>query len=332
MKKLLITGGAGFLGTNLAIALSNVYNVILVDNFSRTGSRSNEKILDSIGLKVNNIDICNKAQFHEYLFKESYIDCFIHLAAQVSLVESYKEPEYDFYINAIGTINLLEFIRLHSSNSKGIFLSSNKIYGNLHQVKYTELGLRYDLDSSKKDFDESLPLRPKGGYSISKSILDMYVRDYGNRFGLQTVSLRQSAVYGPNQNASSDQGWVSFLIDQLIAHKTIALRGNGKQVRDILFIDDFVELIKILIKIDFVPGEFYNVGGGKNFSLSILELFNIFREFTSYSPSYVTSEMDRDDQKYFVSDNSKISSFTHWSPKINPKFGIEKLIKEKIIL
>jgi CDP-paratose 2-epimerase len=172
-----------------------------------------------------------------------------------------------------------------------------------------------------------LPILPIGGYSISKSISDAYVAEYGKRYAMPVISLRQSAVYGPNQNSRSDQGWVSYFIERLKNNEKVFLRGQGKQVRDVLYVDDFSLLIKKLLVSNLQNGEVYNVGGGVNFSLSILELFEIFTDLTGKTLDFEIGNMAEEDQKYFVSDNSKISKFANWSPSIDPRKGVQKLLK-----
>ena len=251
----------------------------------------------------------------------------MHLAAQTSLIESLRNPKHDFDVNALGTLNLLEYLRKFYPDCVGIFLSSNKVYGNLNSLDYEETQTRFSPASIGLSFDESFPICPLGGYSISKAVSDYYVNEYGKRFSMPVVSLRQSAVYGRNQNSRSDQGWVSYFTNEISSRNNVKLRGNGKQVRDILYIDDFVVLIQKILKGNISPGESYNVGGGINFSLSILELFKILEDLTTFKAEYTLGEMSTEDQKYFVSDNSKIHSLTAWTPKIAPQDGIARLLE-----
>jgi len=327
MKKIVITGAAGFIGSNLSIFLKNEFDLVLLDNFSREGSEKNEQLLFEAGLKVEAVDVSNSLELFNFLDRVGNFESIIHLAAQTSLLESLLEPKLDFDTNALGTLNILEFLRTQNIKSRGIFLASNKVYGNLNQYKYIESEKRYSPSSRLFAFDESLPILPIGGYSISKSISDAYVAEYGKRYAMPVISLRQSAVYGPNQNSRSDQGWVSYFIERLKNNEKVFLRGQGKQVRDVLYIDDFSLLIKELLVSNLQNGEVYNVGGGVNFSLSILELFEIFTDLTGKTLDFEIGNMAEEDQKYFVSDNSKISKFANWSPSIDPRKGVQKLLK-----
>lgn len=327
MKKVIITGAAGFIGSNLAFFLRNNFNLILLDNFSRAGSETNRRWLLNEGLDISMVDVSNSVELFKFLDGVGDFESIIHLAAQTSLLESFVNPKLDFDTNALGTLNILEFLRMKSIKCKGIFLSSNKVYGSLNQYNFIETETRYSPSRGLASFDESLPILPIGGYSISKAILDSYVSEYGKRYGMPLISLRQSAVYGPNQNSRSDQGWVSYFVERFKKKEKVFLRGNGKQVRDILYIDDFSLLIYKLLKSDLQYGEVFNVGGGAKFSLSILELFDIFTNLTGETLDFETGVMANEDQKYFVSDNSKISKFVDWAPAVSPISGVKKLLQ-----
>jgi CDP-paratose 2-epimerase len=327
--KVVITGAAGFIGTNLALSLKSEHELFLLDDFSRQGSIKNGRLLSDFNFDIAKIDVSDQPNLNQFLDKVGRFDFIIHLAAQTSLIESFKHPKLDFDTNALGTLNILEFLRNHNSEARGIFLASNKVYGNLSQFNYVETDMRYNVSNGPPDFDESLLISPIGGYSISKSILDSYVTEYGKRYTLPVISLRQSAVYGQNQNARTDQGWVSYFIDQFLNNnEKVKLRGGGKQVRDVLYIEDFCSLIKKLFESEIPHGEAYNVGGGIDFSLSILELFSILKKLTKKSISFESGLMELEDQKYFVSNNSKISNLTNWKPHTTPEEGIEKILTQ----
>jgi CDP-paratose 2-epimerase len=327
MGKLLITGAAGFIGTNCALSLRDDFELILIDNFSRSGSEKNAAMLKDFGLTVLNVDVADRSAVNSTLDKQGDISAILHLAAQTSLLESLKNPIEDFDSNALGTINLLEYFRINNPNCRGIFLSSNKVYGNLNEFDFAQNGKRYVPVGIKPAFGESLPVLPKGGYSISKSISDAYVQEYGKRYSMPVISLRQSAVYGPYQNPRSDQGWVVHFLRELNATNVVQLRGEGLQVRDILFVDDFVELARMILESQPKFGDFFNVGGGVDNSLSILELFELYTDITGTPVSYKTATMDLEDQKYFVSDNQKIREYTGWLPKVSPRDGVSRILK-----
>jgi len=327
MSKLLITGAAGFIGTNCALNLRNDFDLILIDNFSRFGSEKNAAMLKDLGLTVLDIDIADRSALNSVLEKQGELSALLHLAAQTSLLESLKNPIVDFDSNALGTVNLLEYLRVNNPNCRGIFLASNKVYGTLNEFEFIQRGRRFVSDGNKSAFGEDLPILPKGGYSISKSISDSYVQEYGKRYSLPVISLRQSAVYGPYQNPRSDQGWVVHFLRELNAKNVVQLRGEGLQVRDILFVEDFVGLTRRILESPPKFGEFFNIGGGIENSLSILELFDLYTEITGIPVTYKTAKMDLEDQKYFVSDNQKIHDYTGWLPKVSPRDGVSRILE-----
>lgn len=325
MQRLLITGAAGFIGVNLALHMKENTNLVLLDDFSREGSRRNAEILKDHNLQVYDVDIADTQALKRFLDSQGPFSSLVHLAAQTSLLESIKDPKRDFDTNALGTLNILEYLRKLSPDCKGIFMASNKVYGNLRELDYVELETRYEATAFRNGFDESFPIMPEGGYSISKSISDYYVKEYGARFSMPIISLRQSAVYGPNQNPRSDQGWIAFFTEQYLLDSPVVLRGVGKQVRDVLYIDDFVSLIENLLDREPPYGESFNVGGGPDFSLSILELFEILESIGGRPVKFKTGVMALEDQMYFTSNNRKISALTKWSPTISPRAGVLKL-------
>ena len=327
MSRMLITGAAGFIGTNCALGLRDEFELILVDNFSRAGSEKNAAMLKSLGMTVVDLNITDRKLVDSFLSDIGKLDALLHLAAQTSLIESLKDPLLDFDSNALGTINLLENMRIHNPNCRGIFLSSNKVYGNLHDIGFSQRDKRFIPENSISAFSENLPILPQGGYSISKAISDLYVQEYGNRYSMPVISLRQSAVYGLYQNPRSDQGWVVHFLRELSLGNKIFLRGLGLQVRDVLFVQDFVSLVRKIIEAPPRFGDFFNVGGGIDNSLSILELFDLFTDLTSISVNYETALMDIEDQKYFVSNNQKISSYTGWSPSVSPRVGVSYILE-----
>ena len=327
MNRVLITGAAGFIGTNLSLALKDHFDLLLVDDFSRLGSRSNAQLLKSSGLEVFELDVSEYESLISFMGDKQNLAGLINLAAQTSLLESYKNPRLDFTSNALGALNLLEYMRLYQPNCKGIFLSSNKVYGNLRRHDLVELPRRFHLENIFDGFDEQTNLDPIGGYSISKYVSDSYVREYGKRYAMSVISLRQSAVYGPYQNPRTDQGWVSFFTERYIRKEEVTLRGKGKQVRDILHVNDFCSLILKLLEIEIPNGESFNTGGGVKSSLSILELFDFLNGFSEYSMQYKTGVMSDEDQPYFVSDNSKIFQISGWKPAIPPEVGISMLFE-----
>lgn len=329
--KWLITGGLGFIGTNLIeYLIERGECVFSIDDKSRSGVEFNERyLMDNYKFISENFDIANRNNLTQFFYKNTEFDAIIHLAGQVSFMESLKNPYRDFEVNAIGTLNLLEHIRLNSPHTKFIGLSSNKVYGDLSYITYTELLTRYESVQFPSGFDESLVVEPKGPYSNSKSILDLYVQDYVRLYDLSAISFRQSSVYGPHQHPKSDQGWVSYFVREVLSKNQIQLNGRGKQVRDLLHVYDLCDLIyKLIYKDKKVSHSFFNVGGGVENSLSILELFDFLEKELSISPNFKFGEERPFDQKVFISNNSRIKKEIDWIPKIDTTKGLKMLIEE----
>ena len=324
--KILITGGAGFIGSNTAEYFTKrKWKVSIIDNLSRKGSNLNlDRIRDQI-VKFYNIDIKDFDKLNK-LINRLKPKVIIHAAGQVAVTKSIKNPINDFNDNLLGTLNLLEVIRKNNLKTKLIYTSTNKVYGNLENLKLKKNSFRYDFLNKKKGLNEKHNIDFHSPYGCSKGGADQYVNDYSRIFGLDTYVLRQSCIYGINQFGVEDQGWVAWFIISSIMKKKIKIYGDGKQVRDLLFIDDLCSLYyKIANSKKKIKNRIYNVGGGANFSISLIELINFLKKekiFVKYSR---TNWRDGD-QKIFISDNSKVKNDFHWSPKINPKKGIKILI------
>lgn len=325
----LVTGGAGFIGTNTVLNLAESgEEVVILDDLSRPKVSENAVFLkDRTGLKVNKIDISKRKQLTSFLSEEKEFDVIINLAGQVSLLESIENPFRDFEINAVGPLNFLEHIRKNSPETLFINMSSNKVYGALDYVDIVETFSRYEAPNYQNGFSEETKLDFHGPYGCSKGAADQYLNDYRRIYGLRTVSLRQSAVYGPFQKPMSDQGWLAFMIQEVLAGRSIALNGVGKQVRDLLHVDDLIELFRLLSTTSTpLTSSSFNVGGGAMNQISILELFDLLTDQYSLRPTYTFGSMRPGDQKIFVSDNTLISNCLGWKPTINIAEGIESMV------
>lgn len=326
----MITGGAGFIGANATERFINMgWEVITLDNMSRRGSHLNLKRLkETYGNKFKFIkgDITKDARILE---KEiSKCDVVLHLAAQVAVTNSVADPVYDFKTNALGTLNVLEAVR-KSKKKKPILIysSTNKVYGDLTNLKVVEKKLRYHLDRLPDGINEEQPLDFHSPYGCSKGTADQYVRDYSRIYGLQTVVFRQSCIYGKRQFGIEDQGWVAWFVIATLLGKGIKLYGNGKQVRDVLFVDDLVSAyIKAIENIKKTSGQIYNIGGGVSNSISILELFNQLKNQHSIEVKWQYEKIRPGDQKIFISDNKKFTKHTGWKPRIGVEKGLTELI------
>lgn len=335
-KKLLITGGAGFIGSNAAeYFLKKGDRVTLFDNFSRNGSKQNVKWLKSLGGQLSIIE-GDVREANEISKAVIDMDVVLHFAAQVAVTTSVTNPKEDFEINALGTLNVLEGIRTKNPKAVFLFSSTNKVYGEMNEVKVIEDKTRYNYENID-GISESFPLDFHSPYGCSKGAADQYVRDYARIYGIKTVVFRQSCIYGPRQFGVEDQGWVAWFVIALSQGKKITIYGDGKQVRDVLFISDLIRAYDLAIdNISEISGQIYNIGGGKENSISVWYEFapileklferKIIANFSDWRPG---------DQKIYISDITKAKKGLGWKPEVSPKVGIEKLynwVKENKIL
>ena len=331
--KLLITGGCGFLGSNLAAyAIKNNYDLVVFDNLSRLGSVNNLSWLNSQGsFEFIHGDIRNKNDITRVI-KSFLPDAIFHLAGQVAMTTSIENPYMDYEVNVGGSINVLEAVRNYSEESLIFYSSTNKVYGDLEQFQYTENDQRYVCEEFPNGFAEEIGLDFHSPYGCSKGSADQYMLDYARIFGLKTAVFRHSSMYGGRQFASADQGWVGWFCQKGLEQKDslnnqFTISGNGKQVRDVLHSEDMINLyFSSLAKIDKLSGKAFNVGGGMKNSLSLIELFEIIENELDIKMLYKKLPFRESDQKIFVADYSKINILTGWTPKINKIDGIKKMI------
>ncbi|MGK0599167.1 GDP-mannose 4,6-dehydratase [Yokenella regensburgei] len=330
--KLLITGGCGFLGSNLAShAISQGFDVIVFDNLSRIGSVNNLKWLDQSGsFQFVHGDIRNKNDVTRLINKYKPDACF-HLAGQVAMTTSIDNPYMDFEINVGGTVNLLEAIRIFSPNCNIIYSSTNKVYGDLEQFDYIETESRYECSQKPNGFDETVQLDFHSPYGCSKGAADQYMLDYARIFGLNTIVFRHSSMYGGRQFATYDQGWVGWFCQKAKEAKRgielpFTISGNGKQVRDVLHADDMISLyFSALSHAEKIRGNAFNVGGTVANSLSLLELFSLLEDYAETKLNYTQLPVRESDQRVFVADITKISGAIGWAPKISAKNGVQRM-------
>ena len=327
MKTIFITGGAGFIGSSAAEFFAKKrWNVYILDNLSRKGTRINlNRIKDKIK-KFYFQDIKNYKELN-LILRKIKPDVIIHAAGQVAVTKSIVSPREDFNDNILGTLNLLEVIRTNKLKCKLIYTSTNKVYGNLSYIKLRKNKDRYFFKNLKKGINEELNLDFHSPYGCSKGSADQYINDYSRIYNIDGYVLRQSCIYGTNQFGIEDQGWVSWFIIASILKKKFKVYGDGKQVRDILYIDDLNKLYyKIALnKKKLNTDRIFNVGGGYKFSLSLLELFKILKKEYGLKLKYSFQDERKGDQKIFISDNSKVNKIFNWSPKIDPINGIKIL-------
>jgi CDP-paratose 2-epimerase len=329
--KVLITGGAGFIGSNIAARLLAMgHEVIILDNLSRKGSEANLNWLNEQAepghLHFKRADI---RQFKEVksVFRECQrIDAVIHQAAQVAVTSSVFNPREDFEINAIGTFNLLEVTRMQSTPPIFLFASTNKVYGMLEDLSVIERDGRYQFKDLNFGVPEMQPLDFHSPYGCSKGAADQYVRDYARIYKLKTVVFRQSCIYGPRQFGIEDQGWVAWFIIANVLGKPLKIYGDGKQVRDTLYVDDLVDLyVTAIERIDVSNGKVYNIGGGPKYQLSLLKLVSLLKELTGKDVPLSYCDWRPGDQPVYVSDIRKAQAELGWQPTVTTLDGVTRL-------
>ena len=325
-----VTGGAGFIGTNLCQKLILAsHPVVIFDDLSRVGAEKNlrwlcEKYPKQVHFIRGNI-AKDKEKLKEFV---EHSDVIFHLAGQVAVTKSLADPKHDFAVNVHGTFNLLEAIR-HSDKKPGlIYTSTNKVYGDLVDLQVSENRYRFELVNSPLGVTEKQPLDFSSPYGCSKGAADQYVRDYARSYGLSTVVLRQSCIYGPRQFGVEDQGWLAWFVIAAITGQPITIYGNGKQVRDVLFIEDLTELFLALARnIERFSGETFNVGGGPENTISLLEFIEALEDILGKKIPYGFADARVGDQPIYISDIRKVTSMTGWSPKNTVKCGVTGVIQ-----
>jgi CDP-paratose 2-epimerase len=327
---ILITGGCGFVGTNLAHRfLSEGRRVCVFDNLSRPGVERNlEWLQETHGglLTVKIADVRDPLAIRDAVRRASHV---FHLAAQVAVTTSLGDPLNDFDINARGTLNVLEAIRQSIQKPPLFFTSTNKVYGGLEDVALTEDVLRYtpaDAAIARRGISEARPLDFHSPYGCSKGTADQYVIDYARSYGLKTVVFRMSCIYGPHQFGTEDQGWVAHFLIRALNREPITIYGDGKQVRDILYVEDLVEaFVRASENLDRCSGRAFNIGGGAPNTISLRELLGMLRRFDGRDARVDWGEWRTGDQKYYVSDSTRFAEATGWRPSMSAADGIRTL-------
>jgi CDP-paratose 2-epimerase len=333
--KLLITGGCGFLGSNLASdALARGDQLVVFDNLYRNGSRENLTWLQTQGkFTFEHGDIRNQNDITRVIqsFKP---DAIFHLAGQVAMTTSIANPRMDFEVNVMGTQTLLESVRQHAPNATVVYSSTNKVYGDLEQFTYAETDTRYQCVEHPNGISEQTQLSFHSPYGCSKGAADQYMLDYARIFGLKTVVFRHSSMYGGRQFATYDQGWVGWFCQKTIEtakDKNAApftISGTGKQVRDVLHADDMKRLYMAAINhIDSAKGQAFNVGGGIENSLSLLELFAFLEQAANVKLNFTKLPVRESDQRVFVADISKAKELLKWQPEVSAQVGVKRMIE-----
>ncbi len=333
--KYLITGGCGFLGSNIALQLlKDKAQVLVLDNLYRHGSEKNLQWLQGAGEFVFFKEDVRNAEAVAKIVREERPDVIFHLAGQVAMTTSIKDPRLDFEVNTLGTFNVLEAVRQFSPHTIVIYSSTNKVYGDLEWVSYTETATRYVAEAYPNGFPEQLQLDFHSPYGVSKGSADQYMLDYHRIFGIRTAVFRHSSMYGGRQFSSYDQGWIGWFCEQALAQKAgkhsapFTISGNGKQVRDVLHAEDMVSLyLTAAAQIERTQGQAFNIGGGMQNSLSLLELFQLLEKELGVTLQYQRIPPRESDQKVFVADISKVQRTIGWQPRIDKELGLRKMLQ-----
>ncbi|WP_207458448.1 SDR family NAD(P)-dependent oxidoreductase [Azospirillum sp. SYSU D00513] len=326
----LITGGAGFIGCNLAHRLaSEGRRVIILDNLSRAGVEQNLAWLQAThGDRIEAVigDIRDKATVEAAVSRARAV---FHLAAQVAVTTSLVDPVHDFTVNAGGTLTLLEAIRAQKTPPALVFTSTNKVYGKLPGVTFTRVGERYaprDALMAGRGVGENQPLDFASPYGCSKGAADQYVLDYARTYGIPAAVFRMSCIYGPHQFGTEDQGWVAHFLKAALAGEAITLYGDGHQVRDILFVDDLVDALLLAVeRMGSIQGEAFNIGGGIENSVSLVELLERFPSLIGRKADVRFDEWRPGDQPWYVSNTTGFFARTGWRPQVGVEEGLMRL-------
>jgi CDP-paratose 2-epimerase len=314
MARMLITGGAGFAGINAAsYFLDAGWTVTLLDDLSGAGSERNLAFARAaFGARLGFIraDVRDRAALDRAVQGQ---DAILHLAAQVAVTTSIVDPVADFEVNAGGTLNLLEAVRAYAPEAALVYASTNKVYGQLVGVQ--------------RPVDETQALDFHSPYGCSKGAADQYVRDYARIFGLRTLVLRQSCIYGPHQYGTEDQGWLAHFVHSALQRRPITIFGDGRQVRDLLDVRDLCGLYAIALdRIDDCRGQAFNIGGGPSRACSLLDAIESIAQLTGVRAQHAFAEPRPGDQRYYVSDITRVGRVLGWQPTIGVREGLEHLV------
>lgn len=329
-RPVLITGGCGFIGCNLADRLAERGdNVLVLDNLARAGVRENAQWLKSrYGERVS-IVVADVRDPIPVIDAVRGARAVLHLAAQVAVTDSLSDPGADFEINARGTVNVLEAARLHNRAAPVLFASTNKVYGRLiDDTQIGRVGRRYAPtdETLASGVSENAPLDFYSPYGCSKGTADQYVHDYARVFGLQTVVMRMSCIYGPRQFGTEDQGWIAHFLLSAIRGNRLTIYGDGYQVRDALHVSDAVNAwLAALDHIALAAGRVFNLGGGPSNSVSLLELLNHIAQLIGREAEYTLSAWRPGDQPWYITDTRALSRTLGWMPRVSLPEGLRSL-------
>jgi CDP-paratose 2-epimerase len=330
MSRWLITGGAGFIGANTVRALSERgHESVILDNLSRATAPLNVEWLSGVStVELVRADVRERGAVEDTFAAHGPFDVVLHLAGQVAVTTSVADPRTDFEVNAGGSFNVLDATRAYSPEAVFINVSTNKVYGQLESHTIEERETRYVDTTAPEGVPEEMPLDPRSPYGCSKAAADVYTLDYARIYGLHAVSLRQSCIYGPRQFGVEDQGWVAWFAMARRLDKPVTIYGTGKQVRDLLHVDDLVDLyVRIAERPEACVGRAYNVGGGPANTLSLLELIDVLDRWRPTQTQPTFADPRSGDQLVFVADTRRAEAELGWQPTRSIEDGLESLLE-----
>ncbi len=333
MRTVIITGGLGFIGVNTALRfLGRGFKVVVLDNMSRPGTSLNlNSLTEQFGDQIvfEQQDVRNADDVSTVFKAHSKAEAVYHLAGQVAVTTSVADPREDFEINALGTLNVLEAVRHACPEALLVYSSTNKVYGGMEGVSAVLSGQKYVYENIPQGVSESMPLDFHSPYGCSKGSADQYVRDYSRIYGLRTIVCRQSCIYGPRQFGVEDQGWVAWFTIAAILGRPIVIYGDGMQTRDVLHVDDLVALYESLLdrSESQAAGGIYNIGGGPDFVMSLLELLSMLEDYLGAEIPHTFADWRPGDQKVYISNIEKAQKEIGWRPRFAPSKGVELLFK-----
>ena len=326
--KIIITGGAGFIGCNAAARyIRRGDDVVILDDLSRRGAEANLRWLESVGpFRFTKTDVRRSAEVAAAFAAHREAGLVLHLAGQVAVTLSVSDPRDDFEVNALGTFNVLEAARAIDLQAPLIFSSTNKVYGGMEDVGIVERDGRYAYDRLDSGVSETRPLDFHSPYGCSKGAADQYVRDYHRIYGLRTVVFRQSCIYGYRQFGFEDQGWIAWFTIAALLGKPITVYGDGMQVRDVLFVSDLCDAFDAAAaRSDVTAGEVYNVGGGPDNVMSLRDLLAHLERRLGRPVPYALADWRPGDQRVFISDITKAKRDFGWAPRVEWANGLDTL-------
>ncbi len=327
--KWLITGGAGFIGINAAHRLLREgHQVVVFDNLVRPGAALNLAWLERQGhVEFASGDVRDFRAVSEVFRRHSDLDVVLHLAGQVAVTLSVQDPRHDFEVNALGTFNVLEALRLFRPEAILLNASTNKVYGGLAHLPVEVCNGSYRFCTRPHGIAEDCPLDFHSPYGCSKGAADQYVCDYARIYGLRTVNFRQSCIYGIRQFGMEDQGWVAWFAICAVLGRSVTLYGDGRQVRDVLWVEDLVEAyLRAVEHHEKTRGQSYNIGGGPEHALSLRELLALLEAKLGRRIPFRCSDWRPGDQRVFVCDIRKAQRDFGWQPRTSVREGVARLV------